>query len=69
MTEHNGSLWMACWEPFTPAVGPVLRLLRQTFRKVARGLSPQRAATVTNTLRICVFARVLLNPEKSLVSR
>lgn len=69
MTEDNGSLWTACWEPFTPAVAPVLRLLRQTVRKVARGLSPQITATVTSMARKCVFARVLLKPEKSLVSR
>lgn len=40
MTEDNGSLWTACWELFTPAAAPVLRLLRQTFKKVARGPSP-----------------------------
>lgn len=58
MTGDNGSLWTACWELFTRAAAPVLRLLRQTFKKVARGPSPQIKATVTNTVckgsRVCV---------------
>lgn len=41
MTEDNRSLWTACWELFSPAAAPVLRLLRQTFKKkVARGPEP-----------------------------
>lgn len=71
MTEDNGSLWTACWEPFAPAAAvslslslpppsprPVLRLLRQTFGKVARGLSPQIMATVANRVRKRVCMRL-----------
>lgn len=54
MTEDNRSLWTACWELFTPAVAPVLRLLRQMFKKVARGPSPQIMATVTHGVQVCV---------------
>lgn len=61
MTEDNRSLWTACWELFTPAAAPVLRLLRQTFKKVARGPSPQIKATVTHTLCASVCACVSLH--------
>lgn len=61
MTEDNRSLWMACWELFTPAAAPVLRLLRQTFKKVARGPSPYKKATVTHRVEACVCVCVCVD--------
>lgn len=78
MTEDNRSLWTACWELFTPAAAPVLRLLRQTFKKVARGPSPSnKGYCYTHRACVCVcvctrksvFACVSVKPEKSLLSR
>lgn len=59
MTEDNRSLWTACWELFSPAAAPVLRLLRQTFKKkkkVARGPEPSdKGYCYTHySLRVCV---------------
>lgn len=72
MTEDNRSLWTACWELFTPAAAPVLRLLRQTFKKVARGSSAQIMATVTHIhvqVHLCMSLHVFsAKPEKSLLS-
>lgn len=71
MTEDKGSLWMACWEPFTPgAAAPVLRLLRQTFKKVARGPKAFKFRLLLHTKcgDICVCVSVSLKPEKSLLS-
>lgn len=83
MTEDNRSLWTACWELFTPAAALILRLLRQTFKKVARGPSPQNkgycytlCVQVCKCVCVCVrvhrpvsFACVSVKPEKSLLSR
>lgn len=71
MTEDNGSLWKACWELFALAAAPVLRLLRQTFKKLARGPRPPIKATVTNTalsVSVCVSLLVFRQSLRNLFS-